>query len=100
MRDILGSLLPDFSKNDLEKLKNGVDFIGINHYTSFYIKDCIYSKCEQGPGITRTEGYTLRTALKDGVLIGESVCAISINTLQMTTHKPLYYYKISASLFC
>nr|GEW99220.1 beta glucosidase 46 [Tanacetum cinerariifolium] len=36
MKDILGSLLPEFSNDSLGKLKNGLDFIGINHYTSFY----------------------------------------------------------------
>ncbi|KAH9748138.1 Beta-glucosidase 47 [Citrus sinensis] len=59
MYEILGSSLPSFSKNDLEKLKNGLDFIGINHYTSFYVKDCIFS------------GSILRTAKRNGVLIGE-----------------------------
>ncbi|KAK2973009.1 hypothetical protein RJ640_005552 [Escallonia rubra] len=71
IQGILGSLLPVFSKSDQEKLKSGLDFIGINHYTSFYSKDCMYSACQQGPGVTRAEGYSLRTPLKDGVLIGK-----------------------------
>ncbi|KAH9748142.1 Beta-glucosidase 47 [Citrus sinensis] len=71
MYEILGSSLPSFSKNDLEKLKNGLDFIGINHYTSFYVKDCIFSVCEPGPGNCKTEGSILRTAKRNGVLIGE-----------------------------
>ncbi|XP_059661909.1 beta-glucosidase 46-like [Cornus florida] len=71
MSEILGSALPAFSKKDLDQLKKGVDFIGINHYTSFYIKDCMFSVCEYGPGVSRTEGYILRTAQKDGVYIGE-----------------------------
>lgn len=73
MHKILGSILPNFSEKDLEKMKRGLDFIGINHYTSFYIKDCLFSVCERGPGNSRTEGLILRTALKDGNLIGESV---------------------------
>ncbi|XLT89769.1 hypothetical protein HN873_011444, partial [Arachis hypogaea] len=56
MQEILGNILPRFSSNDQEKLKKGVDFIGINHYISFYVKDCMFSICEQGLGITRTEG--------------------------------------------
>ncbi|XP_024988226.1 beta-glucosidase 46-like isoform X2 [Cynara cardunculus var. scolymus] len=73
MKDILGSLLPDLSNDYLKKLKNGLlDFIGVNHYTSFYAKDCSQSTCEEGPGVSKTEGYYLRTALKNGVLIGES----------------------------
>ncbi|KAJ8761895.1 hypothetical protein K2173_005606 [Erythroxylum novogranatense] len=71
MRDILRSDLPVFSNNELKMLQNGLDFIGINHYSSFYIKDCLFASCEQGPGASRTEGFALRTPLKDGLLIGE-----------------------------
>ncbi|KAL5097335.1 hypothetical protein RYX36_001662, partial [Vicia faba] len=54
MQKILGNILSKFSNNDKQKL-SGLDFSGINHYTSYYVKDCLYSKCEPGPGITRTE---------------------------------------------
>ncbi|MBA0839642.1 hypothetical protein Goarm_005348, partial [Gossypium armourianum] len=73
MQEILDSNLPSFSNHDQEKLNStGLDFIGINHYTSFYTKDCMFSVCEQGPGNTKTEGFALRTATKNGVFIGES----------------------------
>ncbi|XP_004293271.1 PREDICTED: beta-glucosidase 47 [Fragaria vesca subsp. vesca] len=71
MHELLGDDLPEFSMFDMEMLKNGLDFIGINHYTSFYSKDCMISPCEPGPGVSRTEGYALRTAQKDGIYIGE-----------------------------
>ncbi|KAM3749355.1 hypothetical protein ACB098_05G178100 [Castanea mollissima] len=71
MQEILQSDLPMFSKHDLELLKNKLDFIGINQYTSFYIKDCIFSPCEPGPGASRTEGFALRTAKKNNIFIGE-----------------------------
>ncbi|XAR65624.1 Beta-glucosidase [Bertholletia excelsa] len=93
MREILGSSLPVFSKSDLVKLKQGVDFIGINHYTSFYIKDCMFSKCEQGPGVTRTEGYILRTALKVGVPIGEPTAADWLYVYPQGMHKIVTYIK-------
>ncbi|KAH6773803.1 hypothetical protein C2S51_012207 [Perilla frutescens var. frutescens] len=49
MRDLVGSMLPVFSEKDVENMINDeLDFIGINHYTSFYSKDCIYSECEFG----------------------------------------------------
>ena len=79
MQEILGSILPIFSKIDLKKLIWRLDFIGINHYTSFYVKDCIFSACGWGPGVIRTEGYILRTALKDGVPIGEPVCILCLS---------------------
>ncbi|XVF27837.1 hypothetical protein REPUB_Repub14bG0143600 [Reevesia pubescens] len=72
MQEILGSNLPVFSTQDQEKLKSGLDFIGVNHYTSFYIRDCMFSVCEQGPGSSKTEGFALSTPNKDGIFIGES----------------------------
>ncbi|KAL5578892.1 hypothetical protein UlMin_011334 [Ulmus minor] len=71
MEKTLGSLLPKFSTSDKEKLKLGVDFIGINHYTSYYVQDCIESPCEPGIGVTWTEGSYRRSSQRNGVPIGE-----------------------------
>lgn len=84
MQELLGADLPVFSKFDLEMLKNGLDFIGINHYTSYYSKDCMFSPCEPGPGASRTEGFALRTAQKDGVYIGEPVCNLILSVITTT----------------
>jgi|UniRef100_A0A6M2EZM9 beta-glucosidase len=77
MSKILGSTLPKFSSNDKEKLKNGLDFIGINHYTSEYVQDCIFSVCEPGTGASRTEGLARRSQEKDGAPIGIPVRILS-----------------------
>ncbi|KAI4298658.1 hypothetical protein L6164_032191 [Bauhinia variegata] len=71
MEQTLGRVLPKFSSHDKEKLKEGLDFIGINHYASFYVQDCISSVCEPEPGISITEGSYRKTAQKNGVPIGE-----------------------------
>ncbi|KAL5578889.1 hypothetical protein UlMin_011331 [Ulmus minor] len=72
MEKTLGSLLPKFSTNDKEKLKMaGVDFIGINHHTSYYVQDCIYSPCEPGVGVTWSEGSYRLSSQRNGVPIGE-----------------------------
>ncbi|KAG4948757.1 hypothetical protein AAZX31_15G101800 [Glycine max] len=71
MHEILGQDLPTFSRYDVEKLKSGLDFIGVNHYTSAFAKDCIFSACEQGRGSSRTEGFTLRSPQMNGISIGE-----------------------------
>lgn len=73
MHEILGGELLEFSKYDSEKLKNGLDFIGINHYTSYYVKDCIFSTCEEGKGSSKTEGFALTSAQMNGVAIGDPV---------------------------
>ncbi|KAI4295869.1 hypothetical protein L6164_035867 [Bauhinia variegata] len=71
MQEILGGDLPTFSSHDLVKLKSGLDFIGINHYTSRYAKDCIFSECEPGYGTSKTGGFALCTSQRNGIFIGE-----------------------------
>lgn len=74
MEEILGPDLPPFSRYDVEnKLKRGLDFIGVNHYTSMFVKDCIFSACEAGLGSSRTEGFAFKSGQMDGVSIGEPV---------------------------
>jgi beta-glucosidase len=81
MTKILGSAIPKFSSNDREKLNEGLDFIGINHYTGFYIQDCSFVVCKPGQGGSRTEGLAQQVQEKDGVPIGKSVCAPSQDTM-------------------
>lgn len=73
MEEILGLDLPHFSTEDQKKLKNGADFIGINHYTSYYAKDCLHSFCEPGQGSSKIEGFTFWTPTKEETSIGEPV---------------------------
>uniref|UniRef100_A0A2N9ITV4 Beta-glucosidase n=1 Tax=Fagus sylvatica TaxID=28930 RepID=A0A2N9ITV4_FAGSY len=93
MKEILGSILPDFSSNDKEKLKNGLDFIGINQYTSFYVQDCISSICKPGPGVTKTEGSYQRSSQKDGVPIGEPTVLEWLNVYPQGMEKMVTYVK-------
>ena len=39
MRTRVGSRLPKFSQSEAALVKGSLDFVGINHYTTFYAKD-------------------------------------------------------------
>jgi beta-glucosidase len=39
MRKNVGSRLPHFNKNQSERIKGSLNFIGINHYYSLYVND-------------------------------------------------------------
>lgn len=93
MQEILGSLLPEFSEKELEILKMSLDFIGINHYSSFYIKDCMFSVCRPAQGASKTEGFTLRTPIKNGVLIGNSTAASWLYVYPPGMEKMVTYLK-------
>ncbi|CAA2998276.1 beta-glucosidase 47-like [Olea europaea var. sylvestris] len=93
MHNILGSLLPVFVEKELEKLKFGLDFIGINHYTSFYSKDCIYSECGGGLGVSKSEGHSLWTPWKDGKLIGKSTAVDWLYVYPQGMEKIVTYIK-------
>ncbi|XP_031264936.1 beta-glucosidase 46-like isoform X2 [Pistacia vera] len=93
MKTILGTILPEFSSKDKEKLKMGLDFIGINHYTSYYIRDCISSVCEPGWGATKTEGFCRRSNQRNGVPIGESTSLEWLNVYPPGMEKVINYVK-------
>jgi beta-glucosidase len=73
MVNILGPALPRFSRKEVENLKkSSLDFIGINHYTSHFIQDCLFSTCNaEDDGASKAQGFALKLDRKDGVSIGE-----------------------------
>lgn len=74
MVNLLGSALPQFSKNEIKNLKRyKSDFLGINHYTSYFIQDCLISTCNSGDGASRSEGFALKLIQKGNIPIGEVV---------------------------
>ncbi|KAL4387856.1 hypothetical protein GQ457_09G001470 [Hibiscus cannabinus] len=73
MQNILGSILPEFSTAEKQKLNKGLDFIGVNHYSSYYVQDCMFSECEPGTGTSKTEGYWTQSSQKNGIPIGEPI---------------------------
>jgi len=68
MREILKSNLPTFTSEEKKLLQYKSDFIGLNHYTAIYTKDCIHSPCD----LRTYEGNALVSATgeRDGVKIG------------------------------
>ncbi|KAJ9560166.1 hypothetical protein OSB04_005326 [Centaurea solstitialis] len=70
MREYLGTKLPSFSEDEKNFLKNSSDFIGINHYSTTYTKDCTNSSCS--PIANRAfRGFLEMVEERDGVPIGE-----------------------------
>uniref|UniRef100_A0A2P2KYB9 Beta-glucosidase 18-like n=1 Tax=Rhizophora mucronata TaxID=61149 RepID=A0A2P2KYB9_RHIMU len=70
MRHYLGKTLPRFSEEEVKYVKGSADFIGINHYTTLYAKDCIHSACESGWD-RPIRGFVYPTGVRNGILIGE-----------------------------
>nr|XP_043628165.1 beta-glucosidase 18-like [Erigeron canadensis] len=70
MQEYLGSDLPSFSLDEKNFMKNSTDFIGINHYSALYVKDCTNSSCT-ATGNRPIQGCLDKVEERDGVLIGE-----------------------------
>ena len=77
MVNLLGSALPKFSIKEMKNLKRyKSDFLGINHYTSYFIQDCLFSTCNAGDGASKAQGFALKLDRKGNVSIGELVSTI------------------------
>lgn len=72
MREYHGSELPKFSPEEKAFMKNSMDFIGINHYSAIYAKDCTNSSCMETANRV-IKGFVEIMGERDGVLIGEPV---------------------------
>ncbi|KAJ9551926.1 hypothetical protein OSB04_015971 [Centaurea solstitialis] len=66
MRKYLGSELPSFSLDE----RIFINFIGINHYSTVYAKDCTSSSCS-ATADRAIQGFVELVGERDGVLIGE-----------------------------
>lgn len=73
MREVLGSQLPNFSELEKNVIRGSLDYICVNHYTTLYTKDCLYSACSDG-GDRPIKGFLNTTGYRDGISIGDPVC--------------------------
>lgn len=74
MRKYIGKELPNFSIEEVKLVKGSVDFVGLNHYTSFYAIDCLHHSTDCTPSEHRpVKGFTARTGSRDGIPIGDEV---------------------------
>ncbi|XP_074321448.1 beta-glucosidase 18-like [Silene latifolia] len=72
MRKYHGKELPKFTKDEVKLLKESVDFVGLNHYTTFYAVDCFHYSSECSSQDNRAiKGFVKTTGFRDGIPIGE-----------------------------
>ncbi|PIA30694.1 hypothetical protein AQUCO_05400061v1 [Aquilegia coerulea] len=71
MRQYLGDQLPTFSPEEVNIVKGSIDYIGFNHYSTLYAKDCIQSSCDSGSS-RAIQGYVYITGERNGTLIGDT----------------------------
>ncbi|PKA65106.1 Beta-glucosidase 18 [Apostasia shenzhenica] len=89
MREILGPRLPTFSSDEKKKLQNTLDFVGINHYTTRYAKDCLFSPCDSLTA--EVEGFVIGTGEKDGRLIGAPTAVPGLFVVPSGLEKAVLY---------
>jgi beta-glucosidase len=73
MRRLLGSRLPTFSPEERRTLGYGLDFIGINHYTTLYARNCMFSPGYCPSGQEFHQSLAAYTGERDGIPIGPPV---------------------------
>ncbi|XP_043722141.1 beta-glucosidase 18-like [Telopea speciosissima] len=91
MHQILGNRLPTFSMKEKDKLMNKLDFVGINHYTTKYVKDCLFTPCNVGT--LQGDSFVYFTGERDGVLIGEPMAMSGYYVVPYGIEKIVLYFK-------
>ncbi|KAK9152655.1 hypothetical protein Sjap_000135 [Stephania japonica] len=91
MKYYLGPQLPKFSAAEANQMKRSIDFIGVNHYSTLYAKDCIHSNCESGG--YAIEGFVFTTGERNGVLIGEPTPNPRFYVVPTGMEKIIEYFK-------
>ncbi|XP_052198187.1 beta-glucosidase 42 isoform X2 [Diospyros lotus] len=72
MRAIVGQHLPKFSQKDKELLRNSLDFVGLNHYTSRFIA---HSTSQEENDFYRAQELDRIAEWETGELIGEKAAS-------------------------
>ncbi|XP_071920774.1 beta-glucosidase 42-like [Coffea arabica] len=74
MRERLGEKLPEFSQKDKELLRNSLDFVGLNHYTTRFIVDA-ETNSEDNDVFYRVQGMERIAEWEGGEVIGEKAAS-------------------------
>ncbi|KAJ7548006.1 hypothetical protein O6H91_08G113200 [Diphasiastrum complanatum] len=77
MQKLVGHRLPKFTKEQIRVVKGSIDFIGLNHYSTSYVK-ALPKPAQGSPTGYPTDSQTLQTAYKNGVAIGSQVNGFNI----------------------
>ncbi|XP_024959605.1 beta-glucosidase 18-like [Cynara cardunculus var. scolymus] len=93
MHEYLGSELPNFSLDEKRFMKNSIDFIGINHYSTKYAKDCTNSSCSPTANHA-IQGFLELVGERDGVPIGEPTAIEGLSVVPSGMGKIVDYIKI------
>ncbi|XP_010675613.2 beta-glucosidase 18 isoform X1 [Beta vulgaris subsp. vulgaris] len=92
MRKYIGKELPNFSIEEVKLVKGSVDFVGLNHYTSFYAIDCLHHSTDCTPSEHRpVKGFTARTGSRDGIPIGDEMGMFGFHVVPHGMEKLLNY---------
>ncbi|KAJ4967907.1 hypothetical protein NE237_014608 [Protea cynaroides] len=93
MRKLLGSSLPTFSLEEKKKLENKLDFIGINHYTTLYAKDCMFSPCDFDSHQWLWNASVWFTAERNGIPVGVPTAMPRFHVVPYGLEKIVSYVK-------
>ncbi|KAK4858730.1 hypothetical protein QYF36_021152 [Acer negundo] len=89
MRKILGDRLPEFTQEDKDLLRNTLDFIGLNHYTSRFIAHEVNSLVEGN--YYQAQEMERIVEFEDGEIIGEKAASEWLYAVPWGIRKVLNY---------
>ncbi|KAL3497684.1 hypothetical protein ACH5RR_040416 [Cinchona calisaya] len=89
MRKRLGERLPEFSQKEKDLLKNSLDFVGLNHYTTRFVVDAA-TNCEEND-FYRVQGVDRFAEWEGGEVIGDKAASSWLYVVPWGIWKVLNY---------
>ncbi|TVU30720.1 hypothetical protein EJB05_22355 [Eragrostis curvula] len=86
MRSRVGNRLPKFTAKEAALVKGSLDFMGINHYTTFYTKDDESTVIDKLLNNTLADTGTISIPFRNGKPIGDRVSSAFSNFIELQRH--------------
>ncbi|XP_077214617.1 beta-glucosidase 6-like [Tasmannia lanceolata] len=95
MKERVKERLPEFSKNQSDALKSSLDFVGINHYTTYYAMDITNSSFYKNMlnNDTFVDAGALPTPIRNGEPIGDTGGSTWLYIVPWGMRKAMNYIK-------
>ncbi|KAF3337062.1 Beta-glucosidase 25 [Carex littledalei] len=93
MQSLVGARLPQFSNSESKLVAGSINFLGVNHYTSLYVRNDRTRVRKLIMDDAQTDSAIIKTAYRHGRIIGEKAASHWLHVVPWGLRKLINYIK-------